>query len=584
MVAKTIENEKTEVKNTLSDGAQRKVMNAVGIFNKAPLGEIENLVIKPSTERVFVGNSVTFTVTGYDAYYHKINVPIDEVTFDMVGAEGSFNGNVFTPKTAGNVFVSAAWNGLSAVAPLESMVPASLTPNISSIQLMQPGQTAAVSVSGVSTEGFTAPASGGVSYSLSDNSIGTMSGNVFTAAKEGTAYIKCTLGNASCYIPVSVGGTAKVVHSFEGQSGLKFSCYPKTGITGSTGLSGTYYNDGKKSLELKYTFSNSTATQAAYLEFEKGLKIPGEPSAIKISVYGNGSGQWLRSKAHDASGKEFILDFTKDINWNGSWKELSALVPNGTAYPITIENIYSAALSNTDTTTKALYFDKLIGVYPNKAANVPTATVLPDSKQGTVKKSNDGAYYINVIGTVSSGTVQNKNLYNGERAKAKGFVEKETDLAVYGGRTDIATAVNAIKWSPGYQFYNKPGTSIVQLTAAKGGLRTTGAAQWIRFKNDIMNSGNPNVIFIMDKTPSAFSDVMETALFRSVLNDIRKEGKNIFVVSASGTGYWNTIKEGIRYVNLPDLWTAGGTLNQNFRMLKFRVNGSDITYETVKMY
>lgn len=596
MVAKTIEKEKTEVKNTVSDGAQRKVMNAVGIFNKAPIGEVAHIVIKPSAERVFVGNDVSFAITGYDDYYHKIDIPVDEVTFNVAEAGGNmvetnvedgaggFQGNVLKPATVGNVFVSASWNGLSAVTSIESMAAASLTPNSKSIYLAQPGQSATVSVSGLSPDGFTAPASGGLTYRLSDNSIGSMSGNVFTAAQEGTAYIQCSLGNASCYIPVSVGGNAKVVHSFEGLGGLKFSCYPKLGITGNVGLSNTYYNDGKNSLELNYAFSNATDTQAAYLEFEKGFKIPGEPSAIKMSVYGNNSGQWLRSKAHDARGKEITLDFTKDINWEGAWKELSASVPSGTAYPITIDNIYTAALSNTDTSVKALYFDKLMGVYPNNVVNVPAATAIPDKKQGTVKKADDGSYYINVIGTVSSGTVKNKNLYNSERAKAKGAVEKETNLAVYGGKTDIAMGINGIKWTAGYQFYNKPSTSIVQLTAAKGGLRSTGAAQWIRFKNDIMNAGNPNVIFIMDKTPSDFNDPMEIALFRSVLNDIRKEGKNVFVVSTAGTGYWSTIKEGIRYVNLPDLWTAGGGLNQNFRMLKFRVNGNDITYETVKMY
>ena len=72
---------------------------------------------------------------------------------------------------------------------------------------------------------------------------------------------------------------------------------------------------------------------------------------------------------------------------------------------------------------------------------------------------------------------------------------------------------------------------------------------------------------------------MEAELFRSALKDLRAVNRTIFVVSASGTGYWENIKEGVRYINLPSLWNDNGTLNTNYKVLRIRTNGNTINYE-----
>ncbi len=587
MVAKTIDDTQVEVKNTVSEGTQRKVMDALGVFNKSAVGEVAHIVVTPSAEKVFAGNPVSFDVIGYDEYYHKIEVPSDEVSFSVTGGEGSFTGKTLTPTTTGNITVSASWRGIAGTATVESMAAAAISAQ-ERISLGKVGDTATITISGVDKDGFTAPIGGGITYHLSDESLGTISGNVFTAAKEGTGFIEASMGNAVYNIPVSVGVAESIITSFEGQGGLIYNSFPKTGITGSASLSDKNYRDGKNSLELKYQFANAKSAQAAYISFSKALTVQGQPTALKLSVFGNGSGHMVRAKGTDAAGKDFTLEFTKDINWNGEWKELQAAVPSGTAYPIKIDNVYCAALTNADTGEKTLYFDKLVGVYSSVSGNATqqNSTLISDVRQAQVKKAQDGAYYINIIGRVSSGTVTDKQSYEAQRSKAKQFAETEADLAVYAGKNDItaSTVADTIKWSGSYQCYYKKDVSIIQMTAANGGLRNTNPTQWLRFKNDILASANPNVVFIMDKTPSDFSDAMETALFRNVLQDIRKAGKTVFVVSASEAGYWQNLKDGIRYINLPNLWTASGQLNSNFTKLKLRVNGSDITYESVKMY
>ena len=193
----------------------------------------------------------------------------------------------------------------------------------------------------------------------------------------------------------------------------------------------------------------------------------------------------------------------------------------------------------------------------------------------------DGAGYINIIGKVTSGTADSA-VYSAEQAKAKAAVES-ANLAIYGGKTDITPGIEAVQWNGGYQFYSKHGASILMLTAANGGLRNTNAAQWLTFKNDIAAAGNQTVIIVMDRTPSSFTDPLETLLFRSVLAEWKEEGKNCMVVSTTGTEYWFNQKDGIRYVNLPDLFLADGKPNPDCRVLKLRVSGGEVLYEAVKI-
>lgn len=187
-----------------------------------------------------------------------------------------------------------------------------------------------------------------------------------------------------------------------------------------------------------------------------------------------------------------------------------------------------------------------------------------------------------MIGKVTSATAEAET-YSTEQTKVKNMVESNANLAIYGGKTDIAPSIDAMQWNGDYQFQSKYGVSIVMMTALNGGFRVTNPAQWLTFKNDINQAGNQAVVMVMDKTPSDFSDILETMLFCSVLEELKQEGKTIFVVSTSGTKAWTHIKDGVRYINLPDLFLEDGSINKDFTMLKLRVNGNEITYEMSKI-
>ena len=186
-----------------------------------------------------------------------------------------------------------------------------------------------------------------------------MNGNVFTAGdKSAAGYIKCSANGLDCYIRVAIGGEEKGISSFDNVDGkITFTSYPND-ITGSVANVNTEVINGTKSMELKYNFKESKSTQAAYLNLSEPVVINDPATEIKLSIFGNKSGDWVRGKLIDAEGKSVVIDFTKDMNWEG-WKDITAYVPADTKFPAKLETIYVASLSNTDTAERKIYIDYL---------------------------------------------------------------------------------------------------------------------------------------------------------------------------------------------------------------------------------
>lgn len=430
MAVQTLEDKTPVVKNQVSEGTERKVINGVGVFQTAPKGEITQIAIAPSQIRTLPGKPIEFTVYGMDEYYNRIEIPVDQVDLDVVGMEGSWNGYTFTPASSGTFNVVALYNGMGASAlGMVSGKTARLKPTNTNINLNGAGATAQIAMTAIDEDGFTYWVSTSTKYTVADESVGTVSGNTFTAKKKGATYIKCEKDGAAAYISVTVGGAAAVA----------------------------------------------------------------KPA---------------------------------------------------------------------DTTTK----DKL-----NQA----------------VQKTNDGAFYFNLAGKIAyTGSEKiESNIYNGARSKVKSYVDANADVAIYGAANDIQSAkkLDSFSWTGQYRFMNRGGVSVAMISAAKGGITATNASQWTNFTRDVELANNDTIVLVMDKTPSNFTSAAEANYLRAILYKYVQQGKNVFVVSCYNTGYWASVKDGVRYINLPNLWTADGAVNPNYTMLRFRVSGANVSYEAVKI-
>ncbi len=578
MAVKDPETQSVGIVNSPAEGTARAVMSAVGVFDNSPVGNVSSLTVEPSSKSAVPGGTVSFTIWGYDDNLHKLSVPTESIEFTSDDNSGSFSGGSYTYGAADNTTITISYNGVSASCQVKLADVTGISPDQSEISLEE-GETKEIRIHALTSDGDNVDITPMVQFSTD---FGTMSGNIYTAGQKGSGYITCSYAGNTCYVKVGVGSEEKAVNSFENINYLNFSSYPSD-ITGIAGLSQKYVSDGAQALGLSYYFKESEETQAAYLEFVDKIKIDGKPTALKLNIYGNGTGQWVRGKIVDANGNESVIDFSRDVSWTG-WQDTTAVLPDGLAYPIELTSVYVAALSNQNTEQQVMYFDNLRGLYSNAAdVDVPANQSASDAY---FNSKEEGYYYINIAGQVSSGNVSDTALYESERSKIHQSLQTNADTAVYAGKSDISSgdSTEVIRWSNGYNVYYKDNITFVNMTAVNGGFKATNWDQWQRFKNDVMMSTNKYVVFIMDTTPSNFSDSMEGDLFKSALKEIEDAGREVMVVSASGTSYWSSVKDGIQYINLPSLWNLDGTVNDDFRILKLRLGGDKLVYKVESIY
>lgn len=579
MAVKTIDESSVSTVSSPAEGSERPVMIAVGVFDKSTVGEITELHIKPSAQSIVEGGTATFEVYGYDENYHRIPVSASDAMFACDSNMGTVNGNVFKAENTGSAFITATYNNLVATTTVEVSKIAAIEANKKQINL-NVGETADLSFKGITGDGSTTELSKGVVLS---SDFGEINGMSFKATQKGAGYITCSYGDIKCYVKVIVGTEEKAISSFENVKYLDFTSYPAD-IKGIAGISTANKSDGSKGLALSYYFKESASTQAAYINFPTAVAISGQPCRLKLDIKGNGTGQWVRSKIIDANGAENVIDFSREVNWT-DWQTMTADIPSNVVYPISVKTIYVAAISNTNTAQQVMYFDNLRGEFPTNAnVEVPTAQRIKDKFEGDTTGKESGYTYVSMAGSVTSGTA-NVNTYTTERTKVNSALGN-SDIAVFAGKCDISAGNGAeiIKWTEDYKVYNKNSVTMVNMYAKYGGFVQTKKSQWASFKNDVINANNKNVIFFMDLAPTDFSDKREEALFQSALKEIADTGKNVFVISNSQSSYSLTVKDGVRYISLPQLFKSNGEINKNFVTLRFKLNGETAVFEKMNLY
>lgn len=429
MVVQTVDDAAPQLQNTPSDGAQRKVIASVGVFQTAPKGEIKEIGITTVNQHTQPGKTAEFTVYGLDEYKNRIYIAPEDVTFEVVGVEGTWDGYLFQPTTIGEYSVVATYgDGLTAVANATCYPTARLKATYPDVSIKNVGGTTNIYVTAYDTEGFGRAVTNDVTYTVANPAIGTMNGNTFTAKAKGSTYVKCSWAGQDTYVTITVGGASKVT--------------------------------------------------------------------------------------------------------------------------------------------------------------APASTSAADPLQQTVTKQNDGAFYLNITGELKyTGTGKvDATTYNAQRSRVRSAADSGADVTVYGGPCDITTPTvqDSLTWNGSYRFMNRDGASVVLLAASQG-IRKTDPSQYGRFTQDIAAAGNDTIIFVTDKTPSDYPSAAEADYFRAILNKYVEDGKTVFVVSCSGNAYWASTKDGVRYINLPNLWRADGTANSNVYMLKFRIADDGVTYQPVKV-
>ena len=367
--------------NRPSAGSERSVSAILEAVSTAPHSNPAFVKASQSEQgTIAIGASVGFKVTSaIDQYYNVLQIDQTKLTLDSVtNGVGVIENNQFVGTKAGAGTVNATYDN----APVS--IPVTVTDKIDDIIItpteirIGTGEKIFVDAKGIIKSGEVIFNPDAVKLSV-PSTVGSINGKTFTAGNsEASGALTATFGQLQKTIPVIVSDKPFVLGSFESTNGLQATTARATASLAVENKIQPVHMDN--SVRLNYDFTaHKEGVSAAYMTWTSGFKIAAKPKKIGMWVYGDGKNHWLRGSLADASGKEVIIDFTKEggLNWTG-WKYVEATVPQTAPAPLTLNRIYVAETNSAKKDKGYLLFDKLQAVYSDKQhieqAFVPSAS------------------------------------------------------------------------------------------------------------------------------------------------------------------------------------------------------------------
>jgi len=394
-----------------------------------------------------------------------------------------------------------------------STVPAlaELRANPASIAVLGAGERVNLSFSGVAASGNhvpVVPISAITQFTVVPPELGIIESGVFIAG-EGSGHIVASVGGINTYIPVSIGGAPQHVN-FGYVSG--FIGYPEAYVTGTATRVGHL-------LRLEYSFRATNVTQAAHLALSP-IQLPVGTVAISLEVQGDNSGHWLRGRVRDADGQHHIIDFTNNINFGG-WQTVTANLPTNAPGPFALDRLYAVSLNSSAATSHSLQFNFLEAfVAPPAAYNLPRGPVFRDHMWAERGFANVAA------GTTHSFALPGAN--------------------------------------PEYYFEHHGHFAVVTMSLSG---RRLSLDQWERFLPDVRSTNASNVVILLDdNTQRGFRYSGDFEFLHQALPTLQAQGRNISVMSNTGSATAVNVLDNIRYINLA---SSRGYIN-------FRTSGDEI--------
>lgn len=208
MAVKTTSDDYVKVVNTVSDGSQRRVVNALGVFNNSDPGVISSVTLNAYPKQAFYGGSINVYPFGLDGHLNKIDLDWEKVTLTSDDTEGRWEGNTFYPSKTGDINFTLTYEDFNYTTSIKSYEIASISPEHTELNVVQ-GQVIPLNFTGISTMGHVSQVEG-LNFEVFPQSLGNIENNEFTVTGNESGYIKASIGNVSTYINVNVNGQGNV--------------------------------------------------------------------------------------------------------------------------------------------------------------------------------------------------------------------------------------------------------------------------------------------------------------------------------------------------------------------------------------
>ncbi|WP_055089479.1 phosphodiester glycosidase family protein, partial [Intestinibacter bartlettii] len=370
--------DKLECRNSPSDGGERSVSSSLFIVSTAkPSGEFDHAAIEPNNLVYTPKSKIPFSAKGVDSAGGQAKLPddiswaLEDSKYGEINSEGVFTSNGTTGEVKVNLMSGGNVVGSTTIT---IAIPDSITFKNDEVSLGFSKESDLGII--VKYKGRDVKyKDGDFKWTLSDESMGTFNGNIFTssdsATVNGDATATCVYDkNISGAVHLVIGRLPSVVLDFEDKKDAEGNVTQKaedyytfaSGVVEPGGgkivsqegdglLLTANYGRGSKhsaeivdidsgepvrfgthSLKLNYDFSGvANITEGVCVGFTEATKeIKGNPTGIGMWVYApeGTPNLWLRIRVKNGTGSVSTLNFTESgkyggINWNG-WRYVEA--------------------------------------------------------------------------------------------------------------------------------------------------------------------------------------------------------------------------------------------------------------------
>lgn len=542
MVATSPWTGKVHTLNRPSDGSERRMYTALAVKKRrsdAPV--LAEIRIQSSGTVLLKDTPMAFTLSAMDSNYTALPVDDTQVKWSVSGIQGTFDGAVLTPASAGKGVVTAEYGGKVARLPITIRAEAvRIVAWPTRFQLAENARQPFYLKAETALGEYIAVPLSAATVNVPPE-IGTMDGDAFVAAAtQGQGYISLSHQGLSTYIPVGVGTRQVAICDFE-MPAAQFSSHPAD-VTGSYAELQSPERVGKSGM-LQYDFTTSTATRAAYANFLAPRVLPAGTKWIKMDVFGDvGNGHWLRGTVQDAKGNSVNITFAQNVDWTG-WKTVTAELPSGLSGPVQLNRIYLVETQAEKQDSGYIFMDNIIAVAAPDSVVVTPVDVTRETPVSSYKRQ---------------GAVDFSVMYYADAKKAE---------AAGAGKGNVLTR------KAEYTQVDAGNAWVLTLNNAGRSIRANDPNQWIHFLRfaESYQGGKPVIVVMNDVY--LFKDALEEALFFEQLEKIGSKGKDVAVVFATANAEFMCKPiEGGYLIKVPN--SDGGA-----RTLTFSTAGNRLTFE-----
>lgn len=642
MAIKYPNRDKSTVVNKPSSGSQRPVVNGVGVFTKAPKGQLDHIEVNCSEAKMHANTRRNISIAGYDAYRNR--VPIDRSLLDITieGVEGELeNAHVFKPTSPGRAKISVDYKGfkdsetirvydevknlyikgqpIKIEANREYRMPQIFGQdrNGSSARLyladLDIELTAGVGkLEGGLLETNGAPKSGYVIYRHGDNLeklrlVSQLGDDPSLEIPESTK-LEDPLENSFDRNPDMIVGTNTINLSKDKQA--KYNS-----IINSSGkfLSlNNFYGNWDKDLTTEliwaggyYGVHKSDKTYIVCLDSKNGGISP------------SNSYQWtrLQNEIMNRPEKNIIISSQKPL-W-GEWSfhdndeslvlhDLLSrmaekgknvfLVHGGFSNGVELKDgvRYLGLNVKAEKNQEQINDLSLIEFYLNgedlnyrlRKLDDKTPEIKPPNPELADREEEDEIIEKTSLLMIGSNTINlddnRQTIYNKQIAASHNFLSLNNFYAAWNEQL-----ASDLIWAGSYYRASQlPGTYIASIDSKSGSISASDPSQWDKLEDEVMNRSEKNIIITSQKPlwgEWSFEDPAEADRLHNLLIEIKDQGKNVFVVHG-GFSNEDSLKDDIRYIGLNVIAEKNPEDIERISLVEFNLDGEDLIYNIKEVF